>query len=449
MFGFSRVQWAGLVVGLALLAGYIILFSWAMGSESYNTWAAFIFFPVIVMGNALLVWRAARIEQDSYVTRLLILGLFAKGAGVVFRYYSVFVLYDGAGDANRYSQIAGTYYAAWREGNFLFDPGAGGEGTQTMEMITTALYTVIGPSPFLGFLVFGSFAFWGTYLIFRAFRTAMPDGAYRRYAALLFLLPSLLYWPSSIGKDSWLLFFIGVLAFGAARFFTGRLTGLGWLALGVAGTVIIRPHMAVLIMVGLALAQVSRPTDKSPFSILAKAAGVVIMVAGVIYLVSSAADFLEITDLSTEGVTTRVDEAAEQTAQGGSSFEPIPLSSPLGVPAAIVTILFRPFLWEADSAPMSLQSLEGLLLIFLMVRAWPKLRAVPRLLRRSPYLVFCLTYAAGFIIAFSGFSNFGILARQRVLMLPFFLALLALPAVGRTTKDKASRKYQESISASV
>ena len=38
-----------------------------------------------------------------------------------------------------------------------------------------------------------------------------------------------------------------------------------------------------------------------------------------------------------------------------------------------------------------------------------------------------LLYIVGFSLAFAEFGNFGILARQRVLMLPFFLMLLCLP----------------------
>ena len=63
----------------------------------------------------------------------------------------------------------------------------------------------------------------------------------------------------------------------------------------------------------------------------------------------------------------------------------------------------------------------------LTLAAWPRLKALPTLLRRNPWLVFAVVYMLAFIIAFAGFSNFGILARQRVLMIPFFLVLLALP----------------------
>src|SRR5690606_22190186 len=68
-----------------------------------------------------------------------------------------------------------------------------------------------------------------------------------------------------------------------------------------------------------------------------------------------------------------------------------------------------------------------LVLLGLTVLGWRRLRQIPRLLRSNPFLWFVLLYIIGFTIAFAGFGNFGILARQRVLMLPFFLRLLSLP----------------------
>ena len=64
-------------------------------------------------------------------------------------------------------------------------------------------------------------------------------------------------------------------------------------------------------------------------------------------------------------------------------------------------------------------------------------------MRRNPYVTFAVVYVAAFIWAFSGFGNFGILARQRVLMLPFFLVLLALPKKQDTVpEDEAERVLQ-------
>ena len=123
--------------------------------------------------------------------------------GTLGRYYVAYVVYDGATDAERYNLAAAFQYRSWREGVVTWDL-ATARGTQYMELITTAVYTVIGPTTLAAFFVYSAFAFWGVYLLYRAFRVALPDGDHRRYAYLVFLLPSMLYWPSSIGKEAWL-----------------------------------------------------------------------------------------------------------------------------------------------------------------------------------------------------------------------------------------------------
>jgi hypothetical protein len=51
--------------------------------------------------------------------------------------------------------------------------------------------------------------------------------------------------------------------------------------------------------------------------------------------------------------------------------------------------------------------------------------------RRRPYVAFVVVFSLLFIYAFSSIANFGILARERTQLLPFFLVLLAIPAVRR------------------
>ena len=271
-------------------------------------------------------------------------------------------------------------------------------------------------------------AFWGCLLLFKAFQEAVPFGEFRRYAGLVFLLPSMLFWPSSIGKEAFLLLGVGLIALGAARFFHDRVAmGLALLALGLGATALIRPHLTVLLLCALFVAQLLRPGSGSPTSVLWKGMGLILVAGATALAITQAADVLGIDDLTVEGVTGQIDWASEQTAEGGSSFVPVPLSSPLGVPAAIVTLLFRPFPWEAGNALVALQSLEGVALLFLALAGWRRLAQVSRLLRRNPWIAFAVVYVFAFILAFSGFSNFGIVARQRSLMIPFFLALMALP----------------------
>ncbi len=432
----ARVVWtaAGLILGLLGLVTYSRLFTWAMDTQSYNTWGAMFLVPVVIAINAVLLSVAAKRENDPWVTRVLVLGFLAKLVGIAGRYFVAYYLYGGAADAERYSLYAIEHYLDWRAGNIIWED-SGRQGTLYMELITTALYTVIGPSVITAFFVFGSFAFWGVYLIFRAFRRALPFADHRRYALLIFLLPSLWYWPSSIGKEAFILTFVGVTALGAAHFFNHKtVLGLGMMALGAVGTAMIRPHVTVLLFSALFVAQVVRPAAKVSTGVITKTAGVFVMAVAMAILATQSREFLGIDDLSLQALTDSYEFRSENTEQGGSAFEPVPLLSPLGVPAAILTVLFRPLPWEAGNVQMLAQSMEGLVLIWLTVAAWPRLRALPRLLRRNPYLVFVVVYTLGFIIAFAGFGNFGILARQRVLMIPLFLVLLALPKPMPTQK---------------
>jgi hypothetical protein len=58
-----------------------------------------------------------------------------------------------------------------------------------------------------------------------------------------------------------------------------------------------------------------------------------------------------------------------------------------------------------------------------------------RSFRRLPYVTFVVVYGLLFIVAFSSIGNFGILARERCQLLPFFLVLLAVPGV-RTRRTR-------------
>ncbi|HEX2375354.1 MAG TPA: hypothetical protein VHO93_15345, partial [Actinomycetota bacterium] len=54
-----------------------------------------------------------------------------------------------------------------------------------------------------------------------------------------------------------------------------------------------------------------------------------------------------------------------------------------------------------------------------------------------PYVAFVAVYSLLFVFAFSTISNFGILARERTQVLPFFLVLLAIPALRRGPEPAA------------
>jgi hypothetical protein len=128
-----------------------------------------------------------------------------------------------------------------------------------------------------------------------------------------------------------------------------------------------------------------------------------------------------------ESIVQTLTDASTQTSQGGSQFDPVVVSSPLQFPLATVTVLYRPFPFETGSPQEFLTALEGVVLAALSIGVVRRSGTILRASRDHPYLMYCLGALLVFIIAFSGFSNFGILARQRTVIQPLFLVFIALP----------------------
>ncbi len=237
---------------------------------------------------------------------------------------------------------------------------------------------------------------------------------------------------------------LGLSMYGVARLLAHLRGGLLLLALGMLVTGAVRPHVTVLIVLALAVSFLLLPsrtvTSMTP---VVKVAGWLVLAAAAYLSIRVAAHFLGVEDLSRDGFEAALTDAQEGTAQGGSAFGGAALSSPLGLPWAIVTVLFRPFPWEADNAQALAAALEGLLFMYLTWRYRLSVMSSIRLIRRSPYVTWCLAYVLGYVVMFSGFSNFGILVRQRSLALPAFLVLLALPVVTRERRGSGRSRPRE------
>ena len=129
------------------------------------------------------------------------------------------------------------------------------------------------------------------------------------------------------------------------------------------------------------------------------------------------------------------------TGQGGSSFDNGGNSlTPLRVPQGMVTVLLRPFPWETSSPLQQLASLEGIALMgFLFIRR-RSLAISLRHLRPVPFLFYCWTLTILYGLTFQAFANFGLLVRQRSLVLPalYVLACLDWRRATSTTATSAS-----------
>ena len=152
----------------------------------------------------------------------------------------------------------------------------------------------------------------------------------------------------------------------------------------------------------------------------------------VVFTVSQGAKFLGIEDLSISSIEAELDAQTERSAQGGSQFDNSGNSlNPLNLPSGAVTVLLRPFPWETDSSLQLLASLESALLAAFIVVRLPSLRAALLGARAMPFLLYCWVLTILYAATFSSFANFGLLVRQRSLVLPALFVLLAVESAPR------------------
>lgn len=414
----------GVLATIAATAGVLILFS----STSEATGAVVLGALLFVVSLPVLA-RAARREGDRTLFWLLTLALALKLLGAFANYLVAYEIYGGVADAQYYHVAGRVLVPSVLAGNLPeLDPLV---GTNFIKLLTGVIYSLVGSNALSGFLVYSWLAFWGMLLFYRAFVIAVPEGRPRSYFPLLFFLPSMLFWPSAIGKEAWMVFALGIAAYGAARTMAGRsyrgllvaITGL-WLAS------LVRPHVAGLMAISLALGYLFR-RGRSDLGILAPIAKSVTLAALVVVAVvftQRTDQFLQESGYETgHGITSLLQQTTEKNAYGGSAFVPSILESPARLPIAAGTVLFRPLIFDAHNVQVFLSGIEGtfLLLLFFFRISW--VLTALRSIRRQAYLAIAFAYTGLFVVAFSSFANFGLLARERVMVLPFLLALVCVP----------------------
>ena len=436
------------IVSAAL--AYLVGLGLAMNTVAYDVWGVFVVIPPITAITWFVLRRTFTGEQAVLVTPLLV-ALAAKFVGSLARYWIAFDVYGGNADAGRYHGFGAQVAGMVRSGQMsIIDAIPTGSGTQWVEKFTGFLYTFVGSSKLAGFVLFGWFAYWGVVLCVKAACLAVPGLAQRRYAWLCALAPSIIYWPSSIGKEALMTCFLGIATYGIARVLVRQrvLAAVVITALGLAGAAVIRPHMAgvwiaatmpaLLVTLGASVRGASRGQRRG--SEVAVLLGVV-AVAGIalVFVGQIAIKYLQPSDDTnvavTDSITSILDETLRRSDQGGSNFVPPSIDGPQDWPFAVVRTLTRPLPNEASGLLQLLSAAEMTVFIGLCLVSWRRLLALPRAVMTTPYLAFAVSvlFMAG--LAYSSFANLGILTRQKSLVFPLLLLIPCLPTLGSRADD--------------
>jgi hypothetical protein len=389
-----------------------------------------VYVPTVVLLAVLLYTLGIRTVDPEFAPALFWLAFLARLTSSALYYWVLSGVY-GRGDANVYHR-QGVYVAGFLSDldfSIIGTHTVGGQGTSNMVYLTGFLYTLLPPSMPGASLLFATLAFTGSVFFYRAFRTTFPQQRPHLYRLVTFFLPSLLFWPSTLGKEAWTYLGSGLVAYGLAAFFRQvRFSSLVWAVSGLLVVAVVRPHFALLIIMaaGAANLLVYRPT--SPGRAVAWLIALGLLVAAGVFLLPRASENVgldAVSEPTLEAVTGYYEDLQQRTSTGGSSFVPPVILSFVGPVFAAATVLFRPFPWEAHNTQMMISAFESVAWLGLMIwqrrTLWNRLRS----LTSQPFVAFALLYCVLLIVALGAIGNFGILVRQRVALLSFFWMLFA------------------------
>jgi hypothetical protein len=309
--------------------------------------------------------------------------------------------------------------------SFLFDPAyweySRWWGTQFIMFVSGCVLSVIGPSKRGEFLFFSFVSLLGLLLFCKTFQKQYPKSALLGYARLLLLWPSLWFWPSAVGKDALILLATGLLVYGYAS----QELKMKWvpMAIGVILASLIRPHVAGVMMVAVAIAHWMSPGKR--WTALHVINGFVLLVVMAV-VVRQGFSNLGLEDV--DELRTYIATVSHQSTQGGSAIG-TPSVSVLGIPFAFVNIMFRPFPWEAGSGLSIAASAEMVLFWGMVFYRRQRVMALLSQWRTRKLFRLAIPLTLLYIVMLGmAVGNLGIIARQRIHILPLlFLWLEALP----------------------
>lgn len=417
-------------VSLAVLAPAWI-YALFQSTTLYDPTSSYFLVPAILFASIGIIFRCTR--RESFLRKVMLIGIWAKLAATGAYLAMSFIVYKAASDNVHYF-YRGLIYAGdvrWNGHWPLLEPIW---SENSIYMLTGALVVALGVAlPAISF-VFACVSFWAQYLFYRAIVVAFPNADRNRSALMLFLFPSLLFWPACIGKDAIIAFFIGLAVYGFALM-NHRVTprAVIWFVLGLAGTTIVRPHVAAMVSIAAVLPFLLGKSRHGWMG-LSRIVFAPVLIFAALYMAWRAQDFLKMENVSQASVVIR--RVGIDNNSGGSAFEGEASTASRALAAPV--LFFRPFPWEAQSATSIIAAGEGLLLLWLVLRNRRQLMASVRRWRSNPFGAFLILFVIEFCLIYSAaVTNFGLLARQRVMALPMVLMLLCMAPPRLYSMEKA------------
>jgi hypothetical protein len=368
-------------------------------------------------------------ERDPWLTRPLTICLLLHLASAPLQIWVIDHLYAGVADYNRYDGQGAALANGFRHLDFSLAPGhlGGIVSDGSVSIVAAVVFAIIGVNQLGAFVVFSWLSFIGIVYFYRAYTLTFGGAGRRRYALLLFFLPTLLFWTASVSKEALMTFLMGLTAYGCARVLKHRKGGYPLVLVASVGGAFIRPNEVLLALAGFVLAMMMRPAGpNSRFEGPRRTVGLIVLGSALAGAVFVTLHFLP----GTQG-SINLNQIAHNNSTGtGAGFgsSNIGYSSNIAdYPKDVYTVLFDPLPINAHGGAQWVTAAENSIIIGVILVSVRQLRILPRVALARTYVVMCIFFVGSFLYAFASLSNLGLITRERTVMMPFLLVLLCIP----------------------
>jgi hypothetical protein len=317
-----------------------------------------------------------------------------------------------------------------------------------MSALAAGSFYLLGPSKYATCIAFAMFSLSGKIAMYRVFR-ANVDSAFRLPVAIATLfVPSFVFWSSGLIKEAVVVAGFGWALYGIHLWIGEGRPVPGWvlMVVGAIPILLIKPYVLYpLVLAGGSWYYWSRSMKRGRLRIRPAyfAVAAVLGVGGIVLLGRYFPEY------APDAFSTHAYELQHigHRMGGGSNYAlsgeiPTTLAGQIVyAPAALLTSLFRPAIFEVHNLLMLANAVEttALTVLFGRIVFMRNFGAVRHQIMEDPFLVFCVVFVTTFGIAVGlASTNLGTLSRYRIPILPFFVISLFVLQRPRHVRSRAN-----------
>lgn len=349
-------------------------------------------------------------------------------------------------DALRYDfeSVAPEMWQLFIQGDYRLPLEPVGYGsTGTMQAVTVGLLFMLGNSIYAATLFICVLSYLAKVLIYRALRSEFSDAQHEKVLFASMLSPTAIVWTCAILKEPILMVVFGPTFLGLKMVLDGKRIGLGLvlIAFGSVMILLIKPYVLIALAIAGGLWIFWARTLRSGGNIVVKPLYLVAALALGALGFTAVSSFVPSLSPDRVAETAQMQRRLAAVEEAGSNYY---LEAPTAdaseasrgllsqvrlMPLALITALFRPFIFESFSAMQFLNAIEMTWLTWMFIQVVRRngRAGLVRRITANPALVFCLAFVVILALG-TGLStaNLGTLSRYRAPMMPFFLLLLLI-----------------------